>query len=128
MGIRPKDAFKNSSNDHTIYSKVRRNGRPSPPEKGQTGPQCFWDMQNENALCEARGPTLSEMRKLNKVIRGIKILTNLSHPIRHFFCDTKIHDEYVLETNTPKPIFTRTHPQPSPMEREYERDIGFYFF
>jgi hypothetical protein len=30
------------------------------------------------------------------------ILTNVSHPIRHFFCDTKIYDEYgVLKTNTP---------------------------
>jgi hypothetical protein len=39
---------------------------------------------------------------------GIKIITNVSHLIRHFFCDTKIHDDYILQTNTPTTIFTRT--------------------
>jgi hypothetical protein len=67
---RPKDAFKNSSNGHTIYSKVR-----------------------------TLSTTLSEIRKLNTASVGIKILTNVS---------TKIHNEYVLKTNTPTPIFKRT--------------------
>jgi hypothetical protein len=65
--------------------------------------------KTENALCEAGVPTLSEMRELNTANVGIKkIQTNVSHPIRHIFCDTKIHDEYVLKTITPAPIFART--------------------
>jgi hypothetical protein len=48
------------------------------------------------------------MRELNTASVRIKILTNVTHPTRLFFCDTKIHDEYVLKTNTPTPLFTIT--------------------
>jgi hypothetical protein len=48
------------------------------------------------------------MRELNTANVGIRKVTNVSHPIRYIFCDTKIHDKYVLKTITPTPIFAST--------------------
>jgi hypothetical protein len=79
------------------------------------------------------------MRELNTVNVGIKILTIR---LGIFPATRRVHDEYVLNTNKPTPIFIRTAdflgkynidsrkikttPTHSSIWREYQ-DAGFYF-
>jgi capsule polysaccharide modification protein KpsS len=45
------------------------------------------------------------MRELNTTIVATRILTNRDYPIRHFFVDHKIQEEYVMKT--PQPMFMK---------------------
>jgi hypothetical protein len=63
--------------------------------------------KTENALCETGLPTLTEMREINTKIVATRILTNSDHPIRHFFMDHKIQEEYAMKTSTTQPIFMK---------------------
>jgi hypothetical protein len=57
--------------------------------------------KTENALCETGFPTLVEMRELNTTIVATRILMNERHPIRHFFTNCRIQDEYAMKKGTP---------------------------
>jgi hypothetical protein len=63
--------------------------------------------RTENALCEAKITTLTEMRKLNNTKATIREVTNKEHPIRLFCTNPSKIDEYPLRSKIPKPIFIR---------------------
>jgi hypothetical protein len=60
-----------------------------------------------NALCEAGFPMLSEMRELNTTIVATRVPMNEKHPIRHFFTNRRIQDEYAMKKGIPSPIFMK---------------------
>jgi hypothetical protein len=68
----------------------------------------FANCKTENALCEASFPTLAELRELNMTILATRIIMNERHPIRHFFTNRRIQDEYAMRKGTPSPIFIKT--------------------
>jgi hypothetical protein len=47
------------------------------------------------------------MRDINNAKTAIRILTNNTHPTRHYFNTKNTHDEYASKTNTQKPVFIR---------------------
>jgi hypothetical protein len=56
----------------------------------------------ENLLCEA-GPTkLDEIRRLKSTKSAIRILTNTDHPIRPYFTNPNILDEYAIRPRNPQ--------------------------
>jgi hypothetical protein len=48
------------------------------------------------------------MRELNTNIVATRILMNERHPIRHFFTNRRIQDEYAMRKCTPSAIFMKT--------------------
>jgi hypothetical protein len=48
------------------------------------------------------------MRELNTTIVATRIRMNERHPIRHFFTNRRIQDEYAMGKGNPSPIFIRT--------------------
>jgi hypothetical protein len=65
-------------------------------------------MRENSPLCEVGFPTLMEMRELNTTIVATRILMNERQPVRHFFTNRRIQDEYVMKKGTPSPIFIKT--------------------
>jgi CTP synthase (UTP-ammonia lyase) len=51
--------------------------------------------------------TLAEIRKQDTARIAIRVITNESQPIRSYFINNKIHDEYATKPRTTKPIFIR---------------------
>jgi hypothetical protein len=48
------------------------------------------------------------MRELITTIVATRILMNERHPIRHFFTNCRIQDEYAMKKGTDLPIFMKT--------------------
>jgi hypothetical protein len=48
------------------------------------------------------------MRELNTTIVATRILMSEWHPIRHFFTNRRIQDEYAMKKGTPSSIFMKT--------------------
>jgi hypothetical protein len=57
------------------------------------------------AICKTEN-ALAEMRELNIV--ATRILMNERHPIRHFFTNHRIQDEYAMRKGTTSPIFMKS--------------------
>jgi hypothetical protein len=95
----------------TIYGSVSkaalRTIEPVHHKGVQIAQGVFVICKTENALCEAGLPTHTEMWELNTTIVATRILTNSDHPIRHFFMDHKIQEEYAMKTSIPQPIFMK---------------------
>jgi hypothetical protein len=51
--------------------------------------------------------TLAEIREQDTAIMAIRVVTNESHPIRSYFMNNKINDEYATKPRTIKPVFIR---------------------
>jgi hypothetical protein len=56
--------------------------------------------QTENVLHEAWIYTLAEIREQDTASIAIRLITNESHPIRAYFMNNKIHDEYATKPRT----------------------------
>jgi CTP synthase (UTP-ammonia lyase) len=63
--------------------------------------------RKENVLHGAEIFTLAEIRKQDTARIAIRVITNESQPIRSYFINNKIHDEYATKPRTTKPIFIR---------------------
>jgi hypothetical protein len=70
-------------------------------------PGTFAVCQTENVLYEAGISTLVEIREQDTARILIRVITHESHPIRFYFMNNKIHDEYATKPKTIKPIFIR---------------------
>jgi CTP synthase (UTP-ammonia lyase) len=48
-----------------------------------------------------------EIREQDTGKIAIRVITNESHPVRSYFMNNKIHDEYATKPRAVKPIFIR---------------------
>jgi hypothetical protein len=63
--------------------------------------------RTENVSHKARISTLAEIRERDTARIAIKVITNESHPMRSYFMNNKVHDEYAIKQTTIKSIFIR---------------------
>jgi hypothetical protein len=86
MGRGPTNPPQNKPNDHLINTKIWR--------------RCL-------RISIAEITTLAKIRERDTSRIAIRVITNKSHPIRSYFMNNKIHDEYATKPRTIKPIFIR---------------------
>jgi hypothetical protein len=55
--------------------------------------------RTKNVLYEAGISTLPEIKKQDPARIAKRVITNKSHPIRSYFINNKIHDEYAITSN-----------------------------
>jgi hypothetical protein len=119
MGRRSKNETENTPNDCVINFTLRKidlrnhhktsteNTRTDTQQKRETSIRSFFAIcKRKNALCEAG--FLTEMRQLNTTIVAKRILMNERHPIRHYFTNRRIQDEYAMRKGNSSPIFMKT--------------------
>jgi hypothetical protein len=66
-------------------------------------------MSNRNRLHKARISTLAEIREQDTARIAISVITNESHPLRSYFMNNTVHDEYAIKPRTIKLIFSRSN-------------------
>jgi hypothetical protein len=140
MGKRSKNVTYNTPNYCFINFTLRRidirkhhktsttNIRTDTKQGRETSFRSFCDLtyKKENAFCEAGFPTLAEMKELNTTIVAIRILMNERHPIRYFFTNRRMQDEYAMRKGTLSPIFMKesgdsAQLQPGPIDDRHAR-------
>jgi hypothetical protein len=75
----------------------------------------------DNVLHKARISTLAEIREQGTARIAIRVITNESHPLRSYFMNNKVHDEYAIKPRTIKLIFIRAIEYLGQLQRDVKR-------
>jgi hypothetical protein len=107
MGHEPTNTPQNSPNDHLTNTKIWRrhlririahnttkNSRPCPPQRIKPSYENFCSMPNREH--EAK---LAEIKEQDTARIAIRVITNESYPIRSYFMNSNIYDEYATKPN-----------------------------